>query len=49
MEFSLQITVSCDECGAELYAEHSQKKNAIYVKPCQKCLDEAADEAKEGL
>ena len=40
--------VDCSTCGSPLKATYRQRFETLYVEPCQKCLEQARGEGREG-
>jgi len=43
LEITVDITVQCEKCDAELSAEYNVRRKILKVTPCEGCLKKAYD------
>jgi len=43
-DLSFEIGVVCEKCGKDLSASFDERKGALIVEPCEKCMSESDEE-----
>ena len=45
-EITIDLMITCSQCGRDL--EFDQVGRNIYVEPCEKCIEDAQEEERNG-